>query len=283
VIGDTTETAGAVLNASGSGSASYTSVLIQPSGGAARTISGDLEGQALLALNGADNVTIDGLNSGGNALTLSNIDNNLVARGTATLKFYGGASNNTITNATLLGSAIGRDLRFGATVWFEGTDTTTGNDDNVISHCNIGPAGANVPSDAILVNSSGFGLSGDNNVIDGNNIYDYFDGFGPSHGIYLFGISRAWTISNNRFYQTAPRTQSNGNLHAAIQVDSLGGNDGHIISNNTIGYASAAGTGTYNLTFVGLGTGQFYGIYYTRMGGGATTTIQGNTITLSLD
>ena len=34
VVGDATETAPAVLNASGSGSASYTSVLIQPSGGA---------------------------------------------------------------------------------------------------------------------------------------------------------------------------------------------------------------------------------------------------------
>lgn len=73
VIGDTTETAPAVLNASGSGSASYTAVLIQPSGGAARTISGAIAaGNPLIDLNGADNVTIDGLNSGGNSLTIAN-------------------------------------------------------------------------------------------------------------------------------------------------------------------------------------------------------------------
>ncbi len=48
-----------MLNASGSGSASYTSVLIVPVG--VRTISGNLPDQSLLALNGADNVTIDGL------------------------------------------------------------------------------------------------------------------------------------------------------------------------------------------------------------------------------
>ncbi|HJQ25532.1 MAG TPA: hypothetical protein VKA60_16550 [Blastocatellia bacterium] len=73
IVGDTTETATAALNASGSGSASYTSISIQPSGGAARTISGALSaGSPLINLNGADNVTIDGLNTGGNSLTLSN-------------------------------------------------------------------------------------------------------------------------------------------------------------------------------------------------------------------
>ena len=70
VVNNTTETATATLNASGSGSASYSSVLIQPTGGSF-TIAGAIAGP-LIDLNGADNVTMDGLNAGGNALTLSN-------------------------------------------------------------------------------------------------------------------------------------------------------------------------------------------------------------------
>ncbi len=58
VVGNTVETATAVLNASGSGSANYTSVVIKPVGGA-RSIQGNITG-AVIRLAGADNVTIDG-------------------------------------------------------------------------------------------------------------------------------------------------------------------------------------------------------------------------------
>ncbi|MDH7515085.1 MAG: BNR-repeat neuraminidase N-terminal domain-containing protein [Bacteroidota bacterium] len=46
-------------------------LVIQPSGGSARTVSANVSG-AVIRLVGADNVVIDGLNSGGNSLTLSN-------------------------------------------------------------------------------------------------------------------------------------------------------------------------------------------------------------------
>jgi len=44
----------------------WTTLKIFPGGGVARTISGNLTSGNLLNLNGADNVTIDGLNTGGN-------------------------------------------------------------------------------------------------------------------------------------------------------------------------------------------------------------------------
>jgi len=44
LTGNTTEMASAGLNASGSGAASYSSISIQPSGGASRSISGDIAG-----------------------------------------------------------------------------------------------------------------------------------------------------------------------------------------------------------------------------------------------
>src|ERR1041384_4931974 len=54
IVGDTNEgtSTGAVLNASGSGSASYTSIAISPSG--TRTVSGAISTH-LIDLNGADN------------------------------------------------------------------------------------------------------------------------------------------------------------------------------------------------------------------------------------
>ncbi|MGC2627402.1 MAG: hypothetical protein WA269_11225, partial [Candidatus Udaeobacter sp.] len=91
VCADTTETASAVLNASGVGSANYTLVLITPTG--VRTISGAIvAGSPLIDLNGADNVTIDGLNSGGNSLTISNTTASATA-GTSTIRLINGAQN----------------------------------------------------------------------------------------------------------------------------------------------------------------------------------------------
>ena len=115
IVGDTTETASAVLNASGAGAASYTSIIISPSGGAARTISGAVVGH-LVDLNGADNVTINGLNAGGNALTISNT----AAGASSTIRFTNDATLNVVQNSTLLGSTTS----FGV-VYFA-TGTTTG-------------------------------------------------------------------------------------------------------------------------------------------------------------
>lgn len=72
VIDNTTETASAVLNASGTGSASYTSIQIYPTV-TNKTISGNLNGP-IIDLNGADNVVIDGRvnQTGTKNLTISN-------------------------------------------------------------------------------------------------------------------------------------------------------------------------------------------------------------------
>jgi hypothetical protein len=59
ITGNTTETATATLNASGTSTASYSSVVIKPTG-TTRTISGNIPSDALIRLNGADNVTLDG-------------------------------------------------------------------------------------------------------------------------------------------------------------------------------------------------------------------------------
>jgi hypothetical protein len=271
IISDTTETASAALNASGSGSASYTSVLIRPSGGA-WTISGALVSTPLLDLNGADNVTIDGLNTGGNALTIANTTTSGASN---SLRFGADATHNTITNASILGSS------YGTILFNTAAAGGTGNDDNTISNCNIGPAGANLPAVAIYARGSTTDTSAYNsgNLITGNNIYDYFTATSFSDGILLDGGNRAWTISNNRFYQTGVRTQTAARSHAAIEVGSSQGNDGHTISGNIIGYASAAGTGTYTIVSAAASGTTVRGIYYSAASTATATTIQDNTIT----
>ena len=95
---NTTETAPAVLNVSGSGSASYTSLSIQPSGGAARTISGAIAtGSPLIDLNGADNVTIQTTDKEypKKIINIKNvIDINIISGGTTSIRRFKIVNNN---------------------------------------------------------------------------------------------------------------------------------------------------------------------------------------------
>ena len=85
ISANTTETASAVLNSSGAGSASYTSILIQPSSDGVVISCPTIVGRGVIELNGADNVTINGDNpntSGVNRnLTISNTALNTIENG----------------------------------------------------------------------------------------------------------------------------------------------------------------------------------------------------------
>lgn len=278
---DTTETAPAVLNASGSGAASYTAISIQPAGGAARTISGAIAaGSPMIDFNGADNVTIDGLNTGGNTLTISNTTASATS-GTSTIRFIGGATNNTITNSTILGSHAASVATNGATIFFS-TDAATanGNDNNTISNNNLGPAGANLPTKAILGNGSttttAIGNSGI--VINNNNIFDYFGAAVTSAGVATNGGCNTWSITNNRFYQTVTRTWTTGALHNAINIantTATSGAQAFTITGNIVGFASNTQTGVYTMTG---STGKFQGIVFNGITGGTSSTINNNTV-----
>ncbi|QQS34342.1 MAG: hypothetical protein IPM50_07195 [Acidobacteriota bacterium] len=282
VCGNTDEgTATATLNASGTGSASYTTITISPAGGAARTISGATNaGNPLIDLNGADNVTIDGLNTGGSSLTIANTTVSATS-GTSTIRFIGGATNNTITNSNIQGSGTMSVATNGATIFFS-TDAVTanGNDNNTISNNDIGPAGANLPTKAILGNGSttttAIGNSGI--VINNNNIFDYFGAAVTSSGVATNGGCNTWSITNNRFYQTGTRTWTTGAIHRAIDIgntSATNGAQGFTITGNTIGFSSSLGTGTYTLTG---STGKFQGIVFNGITGGAVSNINSNTI-----
>lgn len=119
ICGNTTETATAALNASGTGSASYTDVTIRPVGGA-RVIEGSIVG-AIVKLNGADNVTIDGRQGGAGTARDLTVRNTNTSTATAAIWLASvaagnGASNNTIRNLEI---AAGQTAN-------TGTNTTIG-------------------------------------------------------------------------------------------------------------------------------------------------------------
>jgi hypothetical protein len=253
VTGNTSESAVASLNASGSGAASYSSILIQPDGGAERIISGNITGGSpLVNFNGADNVTIDGLNSGGNALILRNTSTSSTS-GTSTIRFVNDASNNTITNCNIEGSgtveAGGSNITtpsgtfLGGNIYFA-TATATGNDNNEISFCKIGPAGSNLPTVGIMsygTNTSTLFNSG--NVIQDCEIFDFFSPTKNSCGIFISQYSTEFTIQRNKIFQSVKRVQTTAKAHFGININNNG--NAYQIKNNVIGFSSNSGSGIY--------------------------------------
>ena len=278
ILGDTVETASAVLNASGTGSASYNALLMLPSG--ARTISGTLIAP-LIDLNGADCVTVDGLRTGGNSLTISNTSTSNAA-GTSTIRFINGAQNDTVTNCTLRGSALNTVAFPCGTVLFSTTTTGVGNSFNTISHNDIGPAGSNLPVKAIeaIGTTTNANTVNQGNIVDSNNIFDFFitGTAAITAGIDIQAGNTNWTISNNRLYQTAPRTFTGSvGVYRGIWINGTIGATGdfHTITGNIIGFANANGTGTTTLSG---SENQFRGIFVTAASNGTASIIQDNTI-----
>ncbi len=265
IVGNTTETVTAALNASGTGSALYTNVSVVPSGGAARSITGAIAGP-LIELNGADNVTFDGLNTSGNSLTLENTSTSNLTN-TSTIRLVNDASGNTITNCSVLGASS--SISYG-TIFFS-TGTATGNDNNIVSNCIISNSGANFPVNGICsIGTTSFENSG--NSITDNQISNYFNAGLLTVGILVGSNNTAWSITNNRLFQTATRTFTTANTHRGIQV--LSGS-GYTINNNTIGYATSGGTGYYSLA--GTIATRFIAIEL-GVGTAATTNVNSNII-----
>ena len=116
---NSTETGPAILNSSGAGSASYTSVLIRPIIDAVTISGATATGRGLIELNGADNVTIDGdnPNAGGTNrdLTIQNTAANTitftsVVRIALATTVVTSADNDTVKNCNIIGSSPGRNI-----------------------------------------------------------------------------------------------------------------------------------------------------------------------------
>ena len=119
IVSNTTETAPAVLNASGAGSASYTALTIRPTADGVTVAGPTVTGRGLIELNGADNVTIDGDNAGtagtNRNLTIQNTAANTVTftsviRVALNITTVANADNNVFRNLNVVGSSTGRNI-----------------------------------------------------------------------------------------------------------------------------------------------------------------------------
>ena len=232
----TTETSSAVLNASGSGSASYTSINIYPTT-TGLSIAGNLA-VPLIDLNGADNVIIDGrVNATGStkSLTITNTSTSAIA-GTSTIRFIGDAGSNMIRYCTLKGSTNHAD----AGIVLISSATATGNDNNTITNNDItAAADANRPISAVSALGTSTG-NNDNNIISDNNIYDFLSRDSVSQGIKIGAYNSGYTISGNSFYETASFTSSADMDYSVIMINTVTGlGNGFTVSGNFIGGRSA--------------------------------------------
>jgi hypothetical protein len=264
ISGNTTEAVGGATLGAGT----WTSITIAPSGGSWTVSGAATAGTPLIHFNGADNVTING---GGN-LTFSNTTASST-NNTCTLQLKSDATNNTFNNVTFLGSSIGL-LGSNTGTIFISTATTTGNDNNSFQSCKFGPAGTNLPTQCVMSNGTATTSTKANSNITLNNceFYDFYTAT-SSCAINAVSGNTDWTITNNKIYQTAPRSYS-GTMYGIYFADATYGNNLQI-TGNTIGYANASGTGTYTLT----GTGNFTGIFFNLLNTSSTASnINNNTI-----
>ncbi len=262
-----TETGATALNASGTGSASYTSILITPN--FTSTISG-AGTTTLIALTGADNVTIDGrIGQTGTTKSLT-ISNTSTAATQGTITLQTDATSNIIRYCNILGVATATT----AGVIYLGTGTTTGNDNNTIDNCDIRD-GATTPVNGIFSagSTASTALNNSGLTVSNCNIFNFY-GTGSAAGIWANAGSTDWTVSGNSFYQTAARAGTTGSFMRAIYLNT-GSN--YLVSGNFIG-GSAPLCGSTALTVNGTAASyRFVGI---ALGQSTTTasSVQGNTI-----
>jgi hypothetical protein len=122
----TTETATAVLQSSGTGASSYTSVILRPASGVNATIS-SVGTEGVIKLNGADNVTIDGSNVVGG--TTRNLTITTTSAALVPVIWVGSAgATNAATGNTIQNCIIrGNTAKGSFACIFSGSGTTLGN------------------------------------------------------------------------------------------------------------------------------------------------------------
>jgi len=247
---------------------------------------------ATVDMNGAFNVIWDGRPGGvgtNKFLIIENTSTTSASAGNAVL-LRNDASGNTFTYLDLKAAnanaaSNGTPSVVGAipgVIAIAGTTGSGGNDNNTISYCDVHSTGANLGVCIFAASSSAAGTpaNNDNNVITNNNIYDFFIAALASAGINISLGNNNYTITNNRVFQTATRTytgtQTVRGFWLTANTGSLTSASGYVISGNTIGYNSAAGTGIYTMT--GTTTWLYNGMDIS-LGNGTFSSVQNNNIT----
>ena len=268
ITGSTTETASAILNSSGTGSSNFSSLSIYPTG-SNYTIGGNVA-SALINLNGADNVTIDGrVNASGSSKDLVITNSNTGASAT-TIKFVNSAENNTVKYCTVKGSESNTGL---GVILFTSSSAGNGNDNNLIDNNNITSDAAGRPCNGIYSTGS-TGRENSVNTISNNNIYDIFNPNNNSNGITVGSNSNDWVISGNSIYETTTIVSTGGYNYTGIYV---GSSKNHSVNGNYIG-GSASQCGGTAMTIGSSYANYFCGITIASSDAVIPLTVQNNVI-----
>lgn len=253
-----TEIAQAVLNASGSGAASYTNITISPAFSNI-TVTGSFAGACcyptgVIQLNKAEDVTIDGrigMTGSTNNLTIENSS----IGSWATAIFMYGASNDIIRYCTIKSSTTCTSSGVG-TISMQ-LNGTSGCSNNTIEYCKITKSGSDMPMVAIASSNTSSSYYSQSNTVRYCTINDF-----KNAGIWLGNSGMAtynnlWTIDNNIFYLTTTlaygaSSYSNHAIyigyHSVGSMSSLYNDRGtHVISNNIIG-GNGGAKGNWSIT-----------------------------------
>lgn len=254
-------------------------VTIRPAAGSpVLTTAGDPNtGNSLIELNGVDRLTFDG-RAGGAGSTVGWIFRNTrtAALVGATFRYQNDATSNTLTYLQIEGQNISSTS---GTVFFSTSPSgSLGNSNNTVSFCEIRDrvtGGTALPMAGVYSAGTSTAVNS-NNTISDCLIYNYYTTTTSTFaGIKLEGNTSAWTIQNNKFYQTASRAPAAVQPISAIYISNTSGNN-FVITGNQIGgdNASGSGTTTYNSATTALGA-----MIYLNVGSTPSSLVQNNTIT----
>jgi hypothetical protein len=182
------------------------------------------------------------------------------------------AANTAVTTAGAIPGAIA----------ISNTTGGFGNDNNIISNCDVHSTGANLGVCIYSGNNStaGSNANNDNGSILNNNLYDFFIAASASAAVDIAAGNNNWTVSGNNVYQTASRaytgTPSVRGFWITPNTGSLASASGYVINDNFIG-GSAAGNSGAPTTMTGSGLYNYYGMDLS-LGLGTASSVQNNTI-----
>ncbi|MDX2134140.1 MAG: PKD-like domain-containing protein, partial [Saprospiraceae bacterium] len=295
------ETFPIVINANSFASAANT-LTIRPAAGNTATISGaSATGTALIRLNGADWVIIDGSNAGGTdrSLTLTNTSTatNVAVVWVSSVNAFNGATNNTIKNTNIVGGSNTVTSVFGIHVSGQTISTSASGDNNdnlIIQNNNINTAYYGLYARGISLANANDGLQIIGNTIGSANAANYvnFRGMDIHYanaplisqnlvfdmintlGTTIAGIDLGAGVINAQVVRNEVRnvqnTSTGGWGSYGIVLSSTTLTDGALIANNFI-------SGMLGSNYFSGTTFHAYGI---RLAGGTNTKVLNNSVNL---
>jgi hypothetical protein len=236
------------------------------------TIDADM-GSAVIRLNGANNVIIDGrVNKTGAAASLT-IQNNSAAGGAVAVDFVNSAQYN-ILQYCKIKAQLADNSR--GVVFIGSSSSGDGNSFNTIQHNEISGIDADKrPSHAIASNGTA-GRENKNNQIINNKVFDFINKAANSNGLTLISGSQNFSISGNSFYETVTDFAPEGGYnYYAIRTNT---NSAHNITNNYIGGNAAESAGLWKTIKGNESAHHSFTAIYVAGKADEASLVQGNTI-----